>query len=120
MTPYQRLEAWHFCHELVLLVYRLTATWPVHERYGLAGQARRAAISIPTNLAEGSARRGPREFRRHIDIALGSLSELTYLLQLARDLGYLSPKDFAEVEEVRDRAGRVTWRLYQANSGATR
>lgn len=80
MTPYERLDACRLCHELLLMVYRLSTSWPVHERYGLIGQVRRAAVSIPTNLAEGAAKRGPRDFRRYIDNGLGSLSELTYLL----------------------------------------
>ena len=116
MTPYERLEAWRRCHELVLELYRATAHWPIHERYGLVSKIRRAATSIPTNLAEGAAKRGVREFRRYIDIALGSLSELTYLLRLAHDLGYLTAADYARIEEIRNHAGRVTWRLYQAIS----
>jgi four helix bundle protein len=113
MTPYERLDAWRLCHELVLAVYRLTSTWPTQERYGLVSQVRRAATAIPTNIAEGSAKRGPREFRRYLDISLGSLSELTYLLRLAHDLGYLNAEELAAIEETRNRAGQVTWRLCQ-------
>jgi four helix bundle protein len=79
-------------------------------------QLRRAAISIPTNLAEGAAKRGSKEFRRFLDISLGSLSELTYLLRLARDLGYLSTEEFDRMVEMRERAGQVTWGLYRAIS----
>jgi four helix bundle protein len=61
----------------------VTESWPVAERFGLTIQVRHAALSIPTNIAEGAANRGHREFRRYLDIALGSLSELTYLLRLA-------------------------------------
>lgn len=77
-------------------------------------QVRRAATAIPTNMAEGSAKRGPREFRRYLDISLGSLSELTYLLRLAHDLGYLTGEELAGVEDLGNRAGQVTWRLCQA------
>jgi four helix bundle protein len=78
MMPYERLAAWQKSHRLVLLVYRATSKWPKTELYGLVSQARRAAFSIPLNIAEGSAKRGSREFRRFLDIALGSFSELAY------------------------------------------
>ncbi|MBK7714105.1 MAG: four helix bundle protein [Gemmatimonadetes bacterium] len=81
---------------------------------GLALAGRRAAVSIPTNIAEGSAKRGSREFRRYLDIALGSLAELTYLLRLACDLGYLEQNEFERVEQARDEAGRHVWRLYES------
>jgi len=120
MTPFERLEAWQLCHALVLAIYRLTSGWPVTERYGLVSQVRRAAISIPTNLAEGAAKRGPREFRRYIDISLGSLSELTDLLRRAHDLGYIRSEEFERIEQMRDRAGQVTWGLYRAISRKAR
>ena len=74
MVPYERFDAWKMSHQLALRVHWLTANWPVQERYGLTAQIRRAALSAPTNIAEGSAKRGPREFRRYLDISLGSLS----------------------------------------------
>lgn len=120
MTPYERLEAWKLCHELVLAVYRATESFPKHERYGLTSQTRRAAISAPANIAEGSARRGAKEFRRFIDIARGSLSELEYLLRLARDLAMLSQQAYEKLGELCNRAGFVTWRLYQSISSAAR
>ena len=120
MTPYERLEAWQLCHQLVLTVYQVTSEWPAREKFGLLSQVRGAAISVPANLAEGAAKRGSREFRRYIDISLGSLSELTYLLRLARDLQYLTAEQFAQVEAMRHRAGLVTWRLYQAIARGTR
>jgi four helix bundle protein len=85
MMPYERLDAWNRCHELVLKVYAVTRDWPRYEQYGLISQVRRAAVSAATNIAEGGAKRGPREFRRYLDISLGSLSEVSYLLRLARD-----------------------------------
>src|SRR5437016_5142474 len=85
MQPFERLEAWKVSHELALAVYRATESFPRQELYGLTSQARRAALSIPTNVVEGSAKRGPAEFRRFLDISLGSLAELAYLLIFARD-----------------------------------
>jgi four helix bundle protein len=79
---YERLLAWQECHRLVLEVYRVTQTFPRHELYGLTSQARRAAVSAAVNIVEGSAKKGPAEFRRFLDISLGSLSELAYLMQV--------------------------------------
>ncbi len=88
MLLYEKFEAWKVSHELALAVYHVTK-WPQSERYHLTSQTRRAALSIPTNIAEGSAKQGTREFRRYLDISLGSLSELSYLLRFAKDLGFL-------------------------------
>jgi four helix bundle protein len=63
---------------------------------------------------EGSAKRGRREFRRFLDITLGSLAELSYILVLAKDLEYLRPESWGEIEAMRDHAGRLTWGLYRA------
>src|SRR5512133_3854387 len=111
--PFERLDAWREAHLLALDVYRASARWPPQERYGLVSQARRAAYSIPSNIAEGSARRGSKEFGRFLDIALGSCAELTYVLCLARDLGYLTPEEWTVLEERRSRAGTVLWFLYR-------
>jgi len=114
MLGHERLRAWTLSHELTLAVYRSTASWPVDERYGLTAQIRRAAAAVPTNLAEGAARRGPREFRRFADIALGSTAEVAYLLLLARDLGLLPEPDYARLDDLRKRTGGLTWRLIRA------
>jgi len=117
MLPYERLEAWNVSHELVLDVYRATETFPRHELYGLTSQARRAAFSVAANIAEGSAKRGPREFRRFLDIAIGSLAELAFTLRLARDLGLLSSDRWSALDELRRRAGFLTWRLCRSMGG---
>ncbi len=112
--PYTRFIAWQACHDLALAVRRLTAEWPVSERYQLTAQARRAAFSAAVNIAEGSARRGAREFRRFLDVSLGSLAELSYILLLARDAGVLTTAAYEEAEALRDHASRLTWGLYRA------
>ncbi|HET7038255.1 MAG TPA: four helix bundle protein [Gemmatimonadales bacterium] len=114
MMPYERFEAWRLCHQLTLEVYRRTKTFPAEERYGLVTQARRAAFSAAANIAEGSAKRGHREFRRFLDISIGSLAELSYAIRLSAELGYLSESDAAELGMLRERASQVTWRLYQS------
>ena len=111
---HERLKSWAACHELALAIHRLTKDWPANEQYGLTSQARRASYSASANIAEGSAKRGAREFRRYLDMSLGSLSELSYILLLARDLGYLKVEGWGEIEALRDHAGRLTWGLYRA------
>jgi len=109
---YERLKAWQACHQLVLATYSLTAKWPSDERYGLTAQARRAAFSAAANIAEGAAKRGPKEFRRFLDISIGSLAELSYIFLLAEELklpSELLPEAVASCNQ----AGRITWGLYR-------
>lgn len=112
--PYERLEAWKACHELAVLVYRATMTWPRDERYGLVSQARRAASSAAANLVEGSARRGTRELARFTSIALGSLSEIEYLILLARDAGIIGVDEWRLLAGHVARAGQLTGGLHRA------
>jgi len=120
MMPYEKFVAWQVAHELALEIYRVTDHWPKEERFGLTIQLRRASLSAPTNIAEGAAKRGNREFRRFLDIALGSLSEVSYLLRFSRDRGLLTPGSWLELETLRNRSGQLTWRLYRSVSRATR
>lgn len=112
MKPYERFDAWKEAHQLVLLVYRVTKAFPKEELYGLTSQVRRAAFSVPANIAEGSAKRGSREFRRYLDVALGSLAEVAYILRLAKDLGLVSDEIWTTLNEQRESVGRLTWGLY--------
>jgi four helix bundle protein len=114
MMPYEKYEAWKTAHELALLVYRVTDDWPACERYQLTAQLRRAVLSVPTNIAEGAVKRGPREFRRYLDIARGSLSEVSYLLQFSKDRGILNEESFQIIYSLRDRVGKLTWGLYSS------
>ena len=85
---FQDLVVWRKAHELVLAVYSFTATFPKEETYGLKLQMRRAAVSIPANIAEGFRRRGKADKARYMNMAEGSLEESRYYLILAKDLGY--------------------------------
>jgi four helix bundle protein len=118
VNSYERLEAWQAAHRLVLLIYRETRSFPAEERYGLTSQLRRAAFAVAANIVEGSAKKGPREFRRYLDIAVGSMAELTYTLRLVRDLELISAEESDELETQRDRVGRLTWGLYASLSRA--
>jgi four helix bundle protein len=86
---YSKLAVWKRAHELTLAVYHATAAFPVPERYGLSAQLRQAAVSVPSNIAEGCGRDSDSEMKRFAIIALGSANELQYQLLLGRDLGYL-------------------------------
>lgn len=112
MMPYERLEAWQACHRLFLETYGVTRTFPKSELYGLTSQMRRAAFSAAANIAEGTAKRGPRELRRFLDVALGSLSEVSYGILAARDLGLISEDECRRLDSLRDKAGKLTWGLY--------
>ena len=110
--PYERFEAWKLAHELALEIYRISERWPAAERYQLTSQVRRAALSVPTNIAEGAAKKGVREFGRYLDIARGSLSELSYLLRFSKDRGVIDPETFQALDELRNQCGKVMWGLY--------
>src|SRR5881296_568811 len=118
MRHYERLVAWSECHKLALQVYRVTHNFPKHELYGLTSEARRAALSAAVNIVEGSAKRGPAEFRRFLDISLGSLSELSYLLRVSRDLRLLGEQDWEHLNKLQSRARFLTWKLYRAVAAA--
>lgn len=85
---FEDLEVWQVSHEFVLDVYRLCETFPKHELFGLSSQFRRAAVSIPANIAEGFRKRGRADKVRFYNIAQGSAEECRYYSILARDLGY--------------------------------
>ena len=110
--PHERLETWKIAMELVEEVYRVTAVFPAHEQYGLVSQMRRAAVSIPSNVAEGAGREGSREFARFLSIARGSLSELDTQHQIAIRLGYVKPgRD--QVELLLGRVGKLLSGLHK-------
>ncbi len=99
---FQQLEAWQEAHKLVLDVYTSTKTFPREELFGLVSQMRRAAVSIPANIAEGFKRLGIQEKIRFYNISEGSLEEVKYYIILAHDLGYLSSREplMAQAESV--------------------
>lgn len=104
MQRFTDLKVWQRSHALVLQIYRLTAVFPADERFGLIAQLRRAALSVPTNIAEGSKRHGNQEYARFLNIAEGSLAETEYLLLVSRDLTYATANTIqpliAEADEI--------------------
>ncbi|MBM4123104.1 MAG: four helix bundle protein [Nitrospira sp.] len=93
MQDFRKLRVWEKSHHLALSVYRATVTFPKEELYGLTSQIRRAATSIPANIAEGCGRGGKADLARFLHIAMGSASELQYHVLLAHDLDLLSNAD---------------------------
>lgn len=109
--PHEQLDAWKFAMQLAKAVYELTGDFPAEERYGLSQQMRRAAVSIPSNIAEGAGRNGVKEYLHFIGIARGSLSELDTQLQLSVMLGY-TPQNHVAFE-LTERTGKLLTGLYK-------
>ncbi|MGB7651252.1 MAG: four helix bundle protein [Gallionella sp.] len=114
--PHEQLDAWKYAMQLVRMVYQLSADFPSEERYGLAQQMRRAAVSIPSNLAEGAGRNGANELIYFIGIARGSLAELDTQLQIAVMLGFLNQEHPAFA--ISDRVGKLLTGLHKKWSAA--
>ncbi len=115
MEDFKNLKVWSKAHELTLVVYSRTRGFPRDEMYGLTSQIRRASASIGANIAEGCGRRSDPEMRRFVQIARGSANELEYHLLLARDLRFLTPDEFTEMEskilEIQRMLAALTQRL---------
>ncbi len=94
--PHKKLDVWKSAMKSAKMTYELTSKLPEDEKFGLVSQMRRAAISIPCNIAEGAARQGKREFKNFLSMAQGSLSELDTQLELCILLGYLRAEDLRE------------------------
>ena len=99
MQDFRKLMVWEKSHAMALSIYRATFTFPEQERYGLTSQMRRAAYSIPSNIAEGCGRAGRIELRQFLHLSLGSASELDYFLLLSRDLQFLTPAQYEALEK---------------------
>ncbi len=113
---FEDLVVWQKAHAWVLVVYRMSDAFPAKENYALTSQLRRAAMSVPANVAEGFKKRGARDKLRFFNIAQGSLEESRYFLILARDLGYA---DVREAQEKLEEISRLLEAYYRTilNSG---
>lgn len=105
MKDFRTLNVWQKSHTLTLLVYKATKEFPKEELFGITSQLRRSVVSIPTNLAEGCGRGSDKDFKRFVQIAMGSASESEYLILLSKDLNYISDKEFdnliLEIQEIK-------------------
>jgi four helix bundle protein len=101
------LVLWQKSMDLAERIYRVSAAFPKHEMFGLVAQLRRAGVSIPSNIAEGSARKSTKEFIHFLHITRGSLAELETQLQLAQRIGYLAAVEVDETQRSIDEVGRM-------------
>jgi four helix bundle protein len=109
VISFEDLEVWQKSHRLALEIYRVTGQYPTEEKFGIVTQMRRAAVSIPANIAEGFKKMGRRDKINFYNIAQGSLSELKYFIILSKDLGYLT--DFQAISTLIEDVGRMLNRL---------
>jgi len=98
MKDFRKLKVWEKSHSLAVNIYQISSKFPPSELYGITSQIRRACTSIPANIAEGCGRDGEAEFRRFIQITLGSASELEYHLSLSRDLKFLNEEKYKQLD----------------------
>lgn len=115
MQDFKRLVIWQKGHQLTLALYQVTKSFPKHEIYGITSQIRRAASSIPTNVAEGSVQSSDAQYARFLYIALGSAAELDYLLLLSLELEYISKSTYEgfalEVDQIKRMLSAFTQKL---------
>jgi four helix bundle protein len=109
--PHKKLIAWRKSMDLVETIYDLSRKFPREEIYGLSSQMRRAAISVPSNVAEGAAGRSPVQFRNYLSVAIGSLNELATQLEIAHRIGYFDAPTYDKVESQIDECLAVTYGL---------
>ena len=105
---------WQKADQLAKLIYLETKNFPKEEIYGLISQLRRSALSVPTNIVEGYARKGKNELKQFLSIALGSLAETEYLLDFAFGLGYLQNEQHGRLQGIRQEAGNLMWKFYHS------
>jgi four helix bundle protein len=116
---HENLDLYRVSRQFAVDLYRETAGFPADERYGLTSQIRRAAVSIPANIAEGAARRSKKEFTRFLLMARGSSAELRVLLEIAWNTGILSEARFRAHEESVDRISSMASGLIRQSDSQT-
>ena len=107
VQSYRQLEVWQFAMELAERCYRVTRSFPKEELFGLTSQIRRAAASVPANIAEGQGREHTKEFLNHLSIARGSLMEVETHLMLSQRVGLLEPSELENLLVLTDRISRM-------------
>jgi four helix bundle protein len=110
-TPHKNLLAWKSAMVLVEEVYKLTHNFPKEEIYGLVSQMRRAAVSVPSNIAEGAADRTTNQFSNYLSIAIGSLAELDTQLELSKNLGFITNDQLDSIIEILNKTKSLVYGL---------
>jgi four helix bundle protein len=113
MGDYKSLRAWQLARDLAVLSKAAITRLPGEERYALADQWRRAVYSVALNIAEGASRRGVKDFRKHLDIARGSLHEVEAIIELVLAMEYFRPEELERVRATRDECARTVYGLLQ-------
>jgi four helix bundle protein len=111
MPSYRDLKCWQHAKMLSIECGKAAQRFPEEERLALAEQLRRAAYSVPLNIAEGASRKGSKEFRRFLDTARGSLSEVQTALEIAREMEYLKEDDFQRLDAIATETAKTLWGL---------
>ena len=111
---YKKLIVWQKADELAYKIYLVTKAFPRNELYSITSQLRRAALSVPLNLVEGSGRQGRGESRQFANIALGSLAETEYLLDFSLKLDYLKETEHKPLQDLCGEVGRLLWKFYKS------
>ena len=119
MASYKELRVWQKAMDLVIETYKLCQYLPKEETYGLSAQMRRAAVSIPSNIAEGQARKNKREFIHFLTIAQGSLAELQTQIEICVRLGYIREEQIIETEISFEEIGKMITNLMKNLQQAT-
>ncbi len=114
LFTFRDLDVWKQGMDLVEICYKTTGTFPRSELYGLTGQLRRAAVSMPSNVAEGHGRRTTKAYLNHVSIALGSHAEFSTCLELAGRLGFVSAREKDSITALSDSVGRLMYGLHRA------
>ena len=99
MQDFKKLKVWEKSHAMVLQVYKVTKQYPKEELFGLSSQLRRSAVSVPSNIAIGCCRGSEADFKRFLQIAMGSASEVEYQIMLSNDLDYIETNEFLTMQE---------------------
>ncbi len=111
---WQKLEVWKLADELAYKIYIETRSFPKEEIYGITSQLRRAALSVPTNIVEGYSRKGDKELSRFVNISLGSLGEVKYLIYFSHRLEYFQDTEYKGLRDGYDVLGKMLWKFYDA------
>ena len=120
MRDYKNIKAYQFADDLVVEVYKTTTKFPKEELYGLTSQLRRAAVSVPTNIAEGASRQHKRDYLHFLYISRGSIAETEYFLHLSDRLRYLIDKEFNRIDKLRREVAKTLFGLISSVEKETR
>ena len=113
ITSFKELEIYKRSKELLKLVYQITDKFPEREKYNVISQLRRSILSIPLNIAEGYGRKSKEDFKRFLKISLGSSNEVEALLDISKELKYITDKEYEKISKENDEIGKMIYRTIE-------